>query len=132
MIYFAYGANLCRTHMALWCPESKPVTQAVLPDHRLVFRFWADILACGGSEVHGALYEISARDLESLDEYEDCPSLYERRTVKVLTSDGRREALTYQMRPGYVLAPPVEDYWHLLRKGYEDWGLNLERLPLRM
>lgn len=63
MLYFAYGANLCRTHMALWCPESRPIAGAVLPDHRLVFRFWADVVPSGGDEVHGALYEVTERDL---------------------------------------------------------------------
>jgi gamma-glutamylcyclotransferase (GGCT)/AIG2-like uncharacterized protein YtfP len=129
MLYFAYGANLCRTHMALWCPESKPVAGAVLPDHRLVFRFWADILPSSGHEVHGGVYEVSPRDLVSLDEYEDCPELYDRRTIVVMTPSGAAEAIAYQMRVAYNFAPPAEDYWHLVRKGYEDWGLDSAALP---
>lgn len=131
MLYFAYGANLCRTHMALWCPESRPIAGAVLPDHRLVFRFWADVVPSGGDEVHGALYEVTERDLASLDEYEDCPALYQRVNVTVRTTDGPCEALTYQMRPGYTFTPPVPDYWHLVAKGYKDWGIDWQTLPAR-
>ena len=131
MLYFAYGANLCRTHMALWCPESKPVAGAVLRDYRLVFRFWADIMPADGHEVPGGVYEVSPRDRVSLDEYEDCPALYERQKVVVTTPSGPTEAFTYRMRAGYNFAPPSEDYWHLVRKGYEDWGLNANLLPAR-
>jgi len=131
MLYFAYGANLCRTHMALWCPESQPVGRADLPDHRLVFRFWADIVPAPGHTVPGALYDVTERDLAALDEYEDCPALYERVRVTVQEADGRREAMTYRMRPGYNLAPPEADYWHLLVRGYRDWNLSGETLESR-
>jgi len=48
MHYFAYGANLSRAHMQLWCPSSRPLVAATLPNHRLVFRCRADIVASEG------------------------------------------------------------------------------------
>lgn len=131
MIYFAYGANLCRAHMKLWCPDSRPLVAAVLPDHRLVFRFWADLEPSGGDRALGALYEVPESDVPSLDEYEDCPELYRRVTVTVRTEDGAVEAATYRMHPGYEFAPPAEAYLALIEQGYEDWGLEVETLPLK-
>ncbi len=53
-LYFAYGANLNRSHMALWCPESEPLQPAFLHDHRIVFRFWCDVLHAPGRVTPGA------------------------------------------------------------------------------
>ena len=32
-LYFTYGANLSRAHMALWCPDAVPLVRVTLPDH---------------------------------------------------------------------------------------------------
>ena len=125
VIYFAYGANLCRAHMALWCPESQPLLAASLPDYRLVFRTWVDLALSPGDAVPGALYEVSPRDLAWLNEFHDFPSLYGRTHVRVTTESGPVEALAYRMNPGRTLALPEEDYLNLLIQGYEDWGLAL-------
>ncbi len=131
MIYFAYGANLCRAHMRLWCPESEPLVTASLRDHRLVFRFWADLEPSRRDRVLGALYEVPKADVASLDEFEDCPELYERVAVEVRTRSGRVEAVTYRMHRGYDFAPPAPEYLALVEQGYADWGLDPEMLPLR-
>ncbi len=131
MIYFAYGANLCRAHMNLWCPGSEPLATASLPDHRLVLRFWADLEPSPHDRVLGALYEVPEADLASLDEYEDCPELYERVALEVRTADGPVGAITYRMHEGYAFAPPAPEYLALIQQGYEDWGLDPEALPLK-
>lgn len=130
MIYFAYGANMNRKHMALWCPNSAPLEPALLSDHRLVFRFWCDLLATPGRQVPGALYRLGEGDLKWLDEYEDCPRLYGHATVRVASADGRTiEAMTYQMRPGHPFAPPDAEYLAIVRQGYLDWGYDPANLP---
>jgi len=129
VVYFAYGANLSRAHIALWCPDALPLARAVLPDHRLVFRQWVDLVPSPGDAVAGALYEVGGRDLAALDEFEDCPRLYRRIRVRTLTEDGARDAMTYQMNPGHPLALPDADYLNLILQGYEDWGLDAA--PLR-
>jgi len=123
-LYFAYGANLCRDHMALWCPESVPLVKAMLPDHRVVFRRWADLAPSAGDLAPGALYEITARDLASLDAFEDYPSLYTRIQVRVWTNRCFFDAMAYRMVPGRPLAPPDPDYLALLTHGYADWNLG--------
>ena len=131
MLYFAYGVNLNRAHMRLWCPSSAPAGQAALADHRLAFRVWADVVPSPGDEVSGALYQIAAADLEALDEYEDYPSLYERVRVTVQTESGPVEAFTYRMRAGRPFALPDDDYLGLIEQGYKDWGLDPALLPMR-
>jgi gamma-glutamylcyclotransferase (GGCT)/AIG2-like uncharacterized protein YtfP len=128
VLYFAYGVNLCRAHMDLWCPDSRPLSRAVLPDHRLVFRTWADVVPSPGDTVPGAVYEITPKDLASLDEFQDCPALYHHVHVQVETGGGQVEALAYQMNPGRPLALPDADYLCLLLRGYEDWGLDFGTL----
>lgn len=129
-LYFAYGANLNRGHMGLWCPNSQPLEQATLPEFRLVFRFWCDILPAPGQIVRGALYRLGEGDLKWLDEYEDYPRLYDHRTVHVQTASGETvEAMTYQMKPGSPFAPPDPEYLSVVRQGYVDWGYDPADLP---
>jgi gamma-glutamylcyclotransferase (GGCT)/AIG2-like uncharacterized protein YtfP len=123
-VYFAYGANLCRDHMALWCPGAVPLFRAWLPDHRLVFRTWVDLTPSPGDAVPGALYEMKPEDLAALDAMKDVPSLYASGRSRVTTDMGPFEALVYRMIPGRPLALPDEDYLNLLLQGYEDWGLD--------
>ena len=131
MHYFAYGANLSRAHMQLWCPSSRPLVAATLPNYRLAFRYRADIVASEGDQVPGGLYEISAADLDSLDEGEDFPDLYDRIRVTAETERGPVEAFAYQMRPGHAFALPAPEYLSLIEQGYEDWGLDPALLPIR-
>jgi gamma-glutamylcyclotransferase (GGCT)/AIG2-like uncharacterized protein YtfP len=129
-IYFAYGANLNRNHMALWCPNATPLETATLADHRLVFRFWCDLLPARSRQVAGALYRLGPGDLRWLDEYEDCPRLYEHKTVLVRTATGGEvEALTYQMKVGHPCAPPEAEYLAIVRQGFVDWGYDPALLP---
>ncbi len=130
LIYFAYGSNMNTGHMKLWCPHSEPLEAAQLADYRLAFRFWCDLLPAPGQYVPGALYRVPREDLRWLDEYEDCPRLYEHLAVTVATADGRQvEAMTYRMRPGHAFAPPDRQYLSIVRQGYIDWGYDPSVLP---
>jgi len=123
-LYFTYGANLSRAHMALWCPDAVPLVRATLPDHRLVFRYWADFEPSPGDRVPGALYEVSLRDLATLDQFEDCPVLYRRIHARVVSERMVFDAMTYQMNPGHPFALPHPDYLELILQGYQDWKLD--------
>ena len=123
-LYFAYGANLSRAHMALWCPDAVPLVRATLPDYRLVFRSWADIVPSHGDRVQGALYEVNLKDLATLDRFEDCPVLYRRIHTRVLSERMVFHAMAYRMNPGHTPALPHPDYLALILGGYEDWKLD--------
>ena len=69
-------------------------------------------------------------DLRWLDEYEDCPRLYERRTFSVRADDGQRfDAVAYQMKSGHPFAPPDPEYLAIVRQGYLDWAFDPALLP---
>ena len=126
MHYFAYGSNLSVTGMKARCPAAVPISKATLPDHRLVFRTWADVEPCPGQSVPGVLWAITSACETALDLYEDTAGgLYRRLTVSVW-QDGVTHAvgaLLYRMnRLGYE--PPEADYLSSIERGYADFGLD--------
>ena len=134
--------------MADWCGEHRFLGPARLDGFRLLFLRrsvrWkagaADVVPDDGAATWGALYELSADDLEALDRKEFAPQGgYQRREVEVTTDDGSRHtAVTYEVveKAPHELAPKQE-YVDLLVKGAEernlpqDWIDVLKELPRR-
>ncbi|MDY6918376.1 MAG: gamma-glutamylcyclotransferase family protein [Chloroflexota bacterium] len=134
MYYFAYASNLNRGQMAARCPGSVPKFAAVLPNFKLIFTGWsrewgggvASIRRYQGGKVKGAVYEVSDRDLRSLDRHEGYPSVCNRVNVLVFTDDGDSvEAVTYVRREQSQEAPPSKKYLALIAQGYRDWGITV-------
>lgn len=126
MLYFAYGSNLHRAGMLSRCPAAVPLGRALLPDHALVFRLWADVVPRPGSVVAGGLWHITADCEAALDTYEDVESgLYRRLMVPVRPEGGAGpvEALLYRMLARHE-APPEPDYLAVIREGCRDFGLD--------
>lgn len=90
MLYFSYGANLNRIHMARLCPGAELLYPAVLEGYTLTVRRWFNVGRMEGSVVFGGVWEIGEGHLPKLDWYEDCPELYERREVRVNILDHGR------------------------------------------
>ncbi|RLC96749.1 MAG: gamma-glutamylcyclotransferase [Chloroflexi bacterium] len=133
MYYFAYGSNLSLKQMAERCPGSQPRFRAVLPNYTLAFAGWsrrwrggtATIRRSAGDRVPGAVYEISARDLLSLDEHEGYPAVYDRMNVKVITEDDEFvDAVTYINIKHVSETPPSPEYLAVIQQGYKDWGIS--------
>ncbi len=126
MHYFAYGSNLSVAAMKARCPAAVPISKATLPDHRLVFRIWADVEPCLGQSVPGVLWTITSACESALDLYEDIAGgLYRRLTVSVKRDGvtGPVLALIYRMnRTGYE--PPDRDSLSLIEAGYADFGMD--------
>lgn len=132
MYYFAYASNLNRKQMAERCPDSRPLFVATLPNHKLIFAGWnrrwrgptASIKPSQGEKVIGAVYDISPRDLRSLDKHEDSPATYNRVTKMVFVEDGERvEAVTYVKREQSDEGRPSPEYAAVIRQGYRDWHI---------
>lgn len=132
MYYFAYASNLSLKQMSERCPDSKPKFTAILPNYKLIFTGWsrkrrggiATIRLSPGSKVKGAIYEISERDLRSLDKYEGYPDTYDRMKVKVITADDEFvEAVTYIKRIQSEETAPSQEYLAVIRQGYKDWRI---------
>ena len=127
IIYFAYGANLNLDGMNTRCPGNKPLCRAMLNDYRFMFKSVADIEEAVNHCVHGALYEITKEHLRSLDRFEGYPRLYIRKTVPVITEDGREvQAVVYQMTDRIQYSRPSQGYLLTILTGCQQW-----RLPMK-
>ena len=111
-IYFAYGSNLCVRQMARRCPDAIDPRRATLADHDWLIneRGVATVEPLSGSEVHGVVWQLSDRDLATLDGAEGVPVRYRRDRLTVHTEDGTSWAWVYidhrvepgPPRPGYL------------------------------
>jgi len=129
-LLFAYASNLNRERMTERCPAAEPLGTATLPDHRLVFRFGADLEPHAGATAVGVVWRLTPADVVALDHYEGCPGLYRKDYRQVQLAGGDAvECMVYRMnREGY--APPPDDYLELIRDGYHDFGLPEHHLDI--
>jgi hypothetical protein len=96
--YFAYGANMVRTAMAVRCPGTRPIGPALLPDHRfaIIRGGFGTVLRHKGGGVHGVLWQLGRGAAASLDRYEEVDGGIYRRERRIVWRDGRpRPALVY-------------------------------------
>ncbi|WP_422744915.1 poly-gamma-glutamate hydrolase family protein [Mycobacterium sp. WMMD1722] len=110
--YFAYGSNLCVQQMARRCPDAGDPRRATLADHDWLIneRGVATVEPVAGAQVHGVLWQVSDRDLATLDSAEGVPVRYRRDRLTVHTDDGPAHAWVYidhrveagPPRPGYL------------------------------
>ncbi|OBB61865.1 replication protein [Mycobacterium sp. 852013-51886_SCH5428379] len=110
--YFAYGSNLCVRQVAQRCPEAAEPRRATLADHDWLIneRGVATVEPVDGAQVHGVLWQVSDRDLATLDSAEGVPVRYRRDRLTVQTDDGPAPAWVYidhrveagPPRPGYL------------------------------
>jgi len=110
--YFAYGSNLCVMQMAHRCPGAADPRPALLADHDWLInqRGVATIEPFTGTHVHGVIWQVTDRDLATLDNAEGVPVRYRRDRLTVNTDDGPSDAWVYidhrvetgAPRPGYL------------------------------
>jgi phage replication-related protein YjqB (UPF0714/DUF867 family)/gamma-glutamylcyclotransferase (GGCT)/AIG2-like uncharacterized protein YtfP len=110
--YFAYGSNLSTQQMTRRCPDATDPRRATLADHGWLIneRGVATVEPFDGNEVHGVVWQLSDRDLATLDSAEGVPVRYRRDRLIVHTDDGPSEAWVYidhrvdpgRPRPGYL------------------------------
>jgi len=130
MFYFAYGANLNVDNMSMRCPNAEPIVPFTLPDYDLVFRGVADIEQKAGSQVRGALWDITDKCEASLDIFEGYPTLYRKEWFQIKLTDAlardfgeTADVLVYRMnRTGYAKPSPM--YYETIRQGYRDFSLD--------
>jgi phage replication-related protein YjqB (UPF0714/DUF867 family)/gamma-glutamylcyclotransferase (GGCT)/AIG2-like uncharacterized protein YtfP len=110
--YFAYGSNLCVAQMARRCPDATNPRLATLAGHDWLInqRGVATVERFAGAHVHGVVWDLSDRDLTTLDRAEGAPVRYRRHRLTVYTPDGPSDAWVYidhrvetgAPRPGYL------------------------------
>ena len=96
-LYFAYGSNMNPARMAKRCPGAIDLGGAVLHNHRVTERLYADIDFAEDEETQGVLYVITEEHLRKLDRFEGYPSVYRRIWVDVEFEDCTYQAVTYEM-----------------------------------
>ena len=96
-LYFAYGSNMNPARMTKRCPGAIALGGAVLLNHRLAERLYADIDFEEGTDMQGVLYVITEEHLRRLDRFEGSPSVYRRIWVDVEFEDCVYQAITYEM-----------------------------------
>jgi len=131
MFYFAYGSNMNWPQMQRRCPSSRFVCIARLPDHGFAIARHSRLRDCGTAnifvkadhEVWGVVYEVSERDMETMDAFEDG---YSREIVFVHGGNGDAspiEVIVY-IAPTETSVPlPSTEYKRLLLEGARFWKL---------
>ncbi len=136
-LYFAYGSNIPSSHMTGGrTPGASDPRAATLKDWVLQFNGCADIRPSEGAVVQGVVWEVSADNLRRLDSYEGCggdpwgtSGFYRRVIVTVETERGSEETIVYVMNRGHDrLGMPSEYYFGIIKRGYEEFGLNKAHL----
>ena len=140
-LYFAYGSNLDLDQMARRCPDAEPLCNAVLDNYSLEFRGRSDgtgvatILPHKGRKVYGVLWALTPGCERSLDRWEGCPNVYDKRTVAVRDEDGNRiSVMTYAMTHEKTREPalPSNEYYQRILRGYQQNELPTRALTLAM
>ena len=127
MLYFAYGSNLNHFQMKRRCKDSIFLKKINLKNFKLTFRSKyraADIAYKKGSFVPGGMFEISKNDEKKLDVYEDYPILYKKKYFIYQ----KNKIMTYVMVKKTPFMFPTERYLNVIKKGYEDCGLDKKYL----
>lgn len=97
--YFAYGSNMDDTQMARRCPDARLVGPASLPDHRFFItgNGWASVRPDTSQSVWGLQWQLSPRDIEALDLWEDVENgLYTRQQRRIIPRGGEPcDAMVY-------------------------------------
>ena len=127
--YFAYGMNTNLYEMRHRCPDAENLGVGYLDDHKMVFKYHADMIESPGHTAPGVLWKITDRCLESLDMLEGFPVYYNRRTVKIRTESGEVvDALMYYMVDEQELCEPSAGYYYMLWQGYNSHKIPVEYL----
>jgi gamma-glutamylcyclotransferase (GGCT)/AIG2-like uncharacterized protein YtfP len=119
--------------MEAWCADARFLGPARLDGFRLLFLRrsirWqagaADVVPEEGAATWGALYEVTATDLDALDAKEfSAQGGYQRREVEVDFDGNRVAAITYEVvdKAPHELVPKPE-YVDLLVRGAQERGL---------
>ena len=149
MLYFGYGSNLDHVDWTKWChrkgrnPDGlKEIGPAWLDEYYLTFDYYSStreagaanlkLLASGRAATPGALFEIDADTLASLDRKEGHPNpkYYQRKIVTAYTPDGKaHQAYTYiHYAKEDNFHPPSQEYENLIRNGLERLDLTTDWL----
>ena len=145
--YFAYGSNMDETQMKNRCPRAQLIGKAELRNYVLAFTIYSPKRKCGCADivpdtlqsVWGLLYNVTPKDLESLDFHEGTPVHYRRISIAVVDeSKTEKTAETYEVvSKASTFQKPSRDYLKKLTSAAKKFSfpdayqLFLESIPTR-
>ena len=129
MLYFAYGSNLNHYQMKnIRCFGSRYLKSFCLKNYKLVFSHpnklnkfgYANITIKKGSNVIGALWEITKEHEKILDNYEQFPNIYKKEYFYL-----RGKKVMFYIMYKYFIKDPPKSYVDTINRGYEDCNIDL-------
>ncbi len=128
IFYFAYGSNMNLDTMKSRCGESNFVAfrGSDLSDYAFYFyeRGFANIKESPGQVVKGVFYKINEDCLNSLDQAEGYPTLYQRRIVKINNNLGNFDSWVYIVENDMTTGNPSNDYYNTVITGAKQYGID--------
>jgi gamma-glutamylcyclotransferase (GGCT)/AIG2-like uncharacterized protein YtfP len=125
--YFGYGLNTNIESMTRRCPGAIYMGKSTLRNHKLVFKYHADIEAAD-TDMEGVLWEVGTMEMQSLDYMEGYPVYYSRKEVWVETEKRKYKAWVYFMADKQEYHEPDGYYLAMITQGYSDAGIPLSQL----
>jgi gamma-glutamylcyclotransferase (GGCT)/AIG2-like uncharacterized protein YtfP len=129
-LYFAYGSNMDRAHMATLCRRAEALGVATAENqiYYIAASGYASIAPRRNARVYGVLWKINAQDLGKLDAYESVETgLYRAAAIPVRHNGKLLRAMIYyalEAKPGY----PKPGYQENIIAAARDWQFPSEYL----
>lgn len=128
-LYVAYGSNLNKSQMKFRCPTAKLYGVGTIEGYELQFKgssnsAFATIAPKEGASVPVAVWSLKPMDEFMLDRYEGYPSHYFKQDIPVNINGKEITAMAYIMNLKMDYGMPSNSYYHIVRQGYEDCGLD--------
>ena len=129
MLYFAYGSNLNHHQMKnIRCFGSKFLKAFFLKDYKLIFSHpnklnkfgYGNIMKKKGSNVAGAIWDITKEHEKILDSYEQFPDIYKKEYFYL---DGTK--IMFYIMKEYFIKDPPKSYVDVINDGYKDCNIDL-------
>ena len=124
-LYFAYGSNMDRAHMARLCPQAEPYGVASLRSYKYVMAAsgYATVIPWPGAFVHGVLWKVGPKEIAALDRYEDVAGgLYRAVHLPVNYNDRLLRALVY-LACGEKTGTTPAGYTEKIVSAAKEWNL---------
>lgn len=116
------------------CPGSKFISVGILEGHRFVYDGYStkrngavgNVIKSESEHVMGAVFEISPKDLESLDFHEGVPIHYQRTRMTINMKDGSSSEAEIYYREGEKEGKPSKEYRDIVIEGARECGIPEE------
>ena len=126
--YFAYGMLTDPANV----PSAELIGKAILPNFKFEMFQYANVIPVTGSQVYGSLWQLDRKLLHTLDQEEEYPTLYDRKTVPVYVNGKKYAAELYTMTPSTRNSlqgtKPSISYIKQLVRGYNNAGIPLSQI----